>query len=255
MDAKQKHIIKQVAIIACMIGLLGYCIFAVNKLQRPEQKVMCSSMHIHIADSINNRFVSSVVIQNHLKENHIYPINKETGIDLSDSIEKSIASLNAVKEVECFMGYDGVFYIDVTQRVPLYRILNHLGETYYVDYDRHIMPISDLYTAYTPIATGYINKKDAQESFYDFMRYITEDRDWQALFAEVNVDKEQHIRLTSRQGIPYIEIGPLDNFQEKMEKLRAWYQQYPHKNDPTIYKKITITYEQLIFCTKIEDHE
>lgn len=255
MDSNKKNIIKRVAIITCMVGLLGYCIFAVSKLQRPVQKVMCNSIHINIADSIEYRFVSSIMLKNHLKEENLFPIGKETGIDLSDSIEKSIASLSPVKEVQCFMGYNGVFYIDVTQRCPLFRVLNQLGESYYVDQDRRIMPVSSIFTAYTPIITGYISNKDAQNSFYDLMQYLIADQDWNALFAEVHVDKEQNIRLTSRQGIPYIEIGPINNYKEKMEKLRAWYRQFPHKNDASIYKQITIAYDELIFCTKIENHE
>ena len=184
------------------------------------------------------------------EKNKINPINKVIGIEEAHHIEKSIAQLSPIKQVNCYMGYNGKLHINLYQRCPIFRVLTSKGESYYIDAERRTMPVSNLFTAYTPVVTGNVSKKVAQNELYDFMQYLLTDKDWSSLFAEVHLDEKQNIRLTSRQGIPYVELGKLNNYLSKMEKLRVWYQQYPHKNDATVYKKITITYDELIFCIK-----
>lgn len=255
MNERVKHIVSLVAIITLIVGMVGYCIFALIYFVPPSQSLACKQVIVCVKDSNEYRFVNASMIYGHLDKQQLNPIGSSIGVEEADRIEKSIAQLSPIKEVNCYMGYNGNLYIDLYQRCPIFRVLPQQANSYYVDKERRIMPTSNLFTAYTPIVTGHVNKEMAQNELYDFMCYLLEDKDWNALFAEVNVDEKGNIRLTSRQGIPYIEMGELDNYTQKMEKLRAWYQQYPHKNDPSIYKKISITYDELIFCTKIDNHE
>lgn len=255
MNPRVKHIIRLIATITLITCMVGYCIFALVHFTKPDQKVLCKSVSICIKDSTEHRFVNASMIYHHLEKHHINPIGKLTGIAETDCIEKSIAQLSPIKETHCYMGYNGNLHITINQRCPLFRVLPQKGKSYYIDQDRQPMPTSNLFTAYTPIVTGNVSKDMAQQELYDFMIYLLNDKAWNALFAEVHIDNKQNIRLTCRQGIKYIEMGKLANYHKKMEKLRAWYQQYPHKNDPCLYEKITITYDELIFCTKINNHE
>ena len=250
MNPRTKHIVSLTAIIAGISCMVGYCIFALIYFRQPNQKVLCHEISICVEDSAEHRFVNAAMIFQHLEKNKINPINKVIGIEEAHHIEKSIAQLSPIKQVNCYMGYNGKLHINLYQRCPIFRVLTSKGESYYIDAERRTMPVSNLFTAYTPVVTGNVSKKVAQNELYDFMQYLLTDKDWSSLFAEVHLDEKQNIRLTSRQGIPYVELGKLNNYLSKMEKLRVWYQQYPHKNDATVYKKITITYDELIFCTK-----
>ncbi len=255
MNPKVKHILSLIAIITCITCLLGYCIFALIYFKKPDQKIQCNRVSVCVKDSMEHGFVNASMIYDHLAKHNINPIGTLIGIEEAHRIEKSIAQLSPIKKVECYMGYKGDFHINLYQRCPLFRVLPVEGKSYYMDNERRPMPTSSLFTAYTPIVTGNVNTHFAQGELYDFMQYLLLDKDWAALFYEVHVDEKQNIRLTSRQGIAYIELGKLTHYESKMEKLRAWYLQYPHKNDANIYKKITITYDELIFCTKIDKHE
>ncbi|MBO7160824.1 MAG: hypothetical protein J6V62_05250 [Paludibacteraceae bacterium] len=255
MNPKVKHILSLIAVITSITCLLGYCIFALIYFHKPDQKVQCKSVSVCVMDSTEHGFVNAAMIYDHLAKQKLSPIGGMIGIEESHRIEKSIAKLSPIKVVHCYMGYNGNFHINLYQRCPIYRVLPSEGVSYYIDNDRRTMPISHLFTAYTPIVTGKITPDEAKGELYDFMVYLLSDDDWNALFTEVHIDEKHNIRLTSRQGIKYIELGKLNNYANKMEKLRAWYQQYPHKNDASVYKKITITYDELIFCTKINNHE
>lgn len=255
MNSRVKHIVSLVAIITCIVFLAGYCLFAMIYFKQPNQKIQCKQVDVCVEDSAEHRFVNAIMIYDHLESNQLNPIGTSIGIEEADQIEKSISTLSPIKEAHCYMGYNGILHINLYQRCPLFRVVPNHGDSYYIDDERRTMPTSHLFTAYTPIVTGSIGQEMAQNELYDFMVYLLSDEDWKALFAEVHMDEKQNIRLTSRQGIAYIELGNLTNYEQKMEKLRAWYQQHPHKNNATIYKKITIQYDNLIFCTKIDNHE
>jgi cell division protein FtsQ len=255
MNSKTKDILSLVTIITLIVLMVGYCIFALIYFDKSEQKIMCKQVVVCIEDSTTHRFVNTATIYDYLQKQQLYPIGKAIGIAEAHQIEQSIAKLSPIKAVDCYMGYNGNLHIDLCQRCPLYRIVPNQGKSYYVDNEQRIMPVSNLFTAYTPIVTGEVTKDMAQNELYHFMNYLLADNDWAALFAEVHVDSKQNIRLTCNQGVAYVELGKLTNYAQKLEKLRAWYHQYPHKNNPNLYQKITITYDELIFCTKTENHE
>lgn len=233
---------------------MGYCIFAIVYFKAPSTHA-CNSVAVCIQDSAENHYIDQAMVHQFLAKKGIQPIGQHISPQDAYTIEKTIQQMSPIKDVECYMGYDSCLYIDIWQRHPVFRVIANNGRNYYIDQDRRTMPLSDLFTPYLPLVTGHVTTQMAQNELFDFIQYLFNDPDWKVLIAEVHVNSKQQITLTSKQGIPYIEIGKLNNYAAKMEKLRAWYQQHPNKNDSNIYQKITIHYENLLFCTKSNNHE
>lgn len=249
MNPKVKHILCQIAIGLTLFVLLGYCMFAIIYFKAPTT-TPCQTVQVCIKDSAEHRYINSSMIHQYMQRKQVQVFGKEIGIAETNRIEQLIQQLSPVKEVQCYMGYDSCLYIDIWQRQPLFRVIPHQGKSYYIDNERKSMPLSNLFTPYVPILSGHVNTKAAQNEWYDFMNYLINDDDWRVLIAEVHVNSKQQICLTSRQGVPYIEVGSLEQAQKNLQKLRAWYQQYPGKNSPNLYHKISIQYNNLIFCSK-----
>lgn len=250
MTPKTKHILQLIFTITLIVILASYLIFSVCYFKKPNEKIPCKQVEICIEDSSKYRFTNELDIRNYLSKRKLNPSGKHIGIAVTNQIERSLREMNVCKKADCFMGYDSVFYIHLWQRCPLFRVIPNQGKSYYIDQDRQKMPVSNNFTAHLPILSGEIKTDAAQKHWFDFMLYLQNDKHWKNMIAEVHVDAQDKVILSSKQGIPYIELGTLQDYPAKMEKLRAWYAEFPHKNNDSIYQKISILYDQLIFCTK-----
>jgi cell division protein FtsQ len=152
------------------------------------------------------------------------------------------------KEVECYVG-DSTLYIDITQRKPIYRVFTE-KESYYVDNERKIMPTSKNFTAKVPIVVGHLDKVQASEEVYDLVEYLQGNEYCSTLFKQIYITSNQDIVLVSKQGIEEILLGNINEYKEKLEVLKKWYEQYPDRNCDTLYSKINLKYDNLIYCTR-----
>lgn len=250
MKPRTKHILLTICTVTCITVLLGYCVFAVVYFCQGNNTVTCTNISVCIEDSASYQFIQQADVYKYMHKKRIAPMGKEIGIEQCNQLENSLLKMTQIKQAECFMGYNGTLYIQLWQRYPIFRVLPVSGKSYYIDQDRKKMPTTTNFTAYLPVVSGHVSLKAAQNELYDFVQYLLSNPLWKSMFAEIHVTKDNQIMLVSRQGIPYIELGALQAYQQKLNKLRAWYQQYPHKNNSDLYKKITITYDQLIFCAK-----
>ncbi|MED9995391.1 MAG: cell division protein FtsQ/DivIB [Paludibacteraceae bacterium] len=250
MKPRTKQILLTICTVTCITVFVGYCIFSIAYFCQDKELVVCANVEVCIEDSASYQFVQQADVYQYMHKKHIAPIGKPIGINQCHQIEKTLSQMTQIKQVECYMGYDSTLYIQLWQRYPIFRVMPAVGKSYYIDRDQKKMPTTANFTAYLPVVSGYVSLQEAQTEVFDFVQYLLNDNLWKSMIAEIHVSKDKQFTLVSRQGIPYIELGSLQDYPQKLKKLRAWYQQYPHKNDSNIYKKITITYDQLIFCAK-----
>jgi cell division protein FtsQ len=244
---RTKNIIISVLIWLAVAILAGYCIFAIIMFGSKDEPTLCKNIVIDIDDKYN--FIQEEEIIKTLKRNKIYPTNKPISHKDADKIEKVLSKLSLSKEVECYIG-DSTLYIDITQRKPVYRVFTKNNETYYVDSDRKIMPTSKNFTAKVPIALGHIDKIEATEEVYDIITYLEEDKYWNSLFKQIYVTQDKELIFISKQGVEEILLGDIKNYKEKLEVLKKWYEQYPERNCDTLYSRINLKFENLIYCTR-----
>lgn len=246
MNERTKHIIITILVWLVVTIFGGYTIFAIVMFGSKEKQQVCKNIVIDIDDKYN--FISEEDITNLLKEKKLYPINKTISHKDADKIEKALSKMSLSKEVECYVG-DSTLYIDLTQRKPVYRVFSGKS-SYYVDNERKIMPTSKNFTAKVPIVLGHIDKTQASEEVYDIVEYIEEDKYWSSLFKQIYITQENEIILISKQGIGEILLGDISEYKEKLELLRRWYEQYPERNCDTLYSRINLKYDNLIYCTR-----
>lgn len=246
MNERTKHIIITILVWLIVTIFGGYTIFAIVMFGSKEKQQVCKNIVIDIDDKYN--FISEEDITNLLKEKKLYPINKTISHKDADKIEKALSKMSLSKEVECYVG-DSTLYIDLTQRKPVYRVFSGKS-SYYVDNERKIMPTSKNFTAKVPIVLGHIDKTQASEEVYDIVEYIEEDKYWSSLFKQIYITQENEIILISKQGIGEILLGDISEYKEKLELLRRWYEQYPERNCDTLYSRINLKYDNLIYCTR-----
>ena len=157
---------------------------------------------------------------------------------------QKILEARAALESTATVGADGVVNINVKQRVPIIRIYNWNDESYYIDEEAKIMPLSDKYSARVLVANGYINEPFSRrymytmddisehpfarthsilDDLYSIAKFIEADDFWKAQVKQLYVNEERDIELIPTAGDHKIIFGDSQEIEGKFNKLMTFY--------------------------------
>ena len=203
-----------------------------------------------MVDTLKSHFIGKKEIENLLKNSGLTIIGEKMSEINPDFIEKILEENNLIKKVECYKTIGGTIKIKIYQKTPVIRIISDSGN-YYVDNERNIMPVSENFTAYLPIATGHIDKEFATTKLYDFALFLQANRYWDSQIEQIHVLPNNDVELTPRIGNFQIILGPLDDeYVDNLEKLKLFYHKGLNKVGWNRYSVINLKYKNQVVCTK-----
>jgi cell division protein FtsQ len=85
------------------------------------------------------------------------------------------------------------------------------------------------------------------EPLMELIRFLNTDKFWKAQIAEMYVDKDGEVLLTTVLGDQRIELGMAEDFESKFSKLRIFYDKVLSK-DWSRYSKISVKFQDQIVC-------
>lgn len=209
----------------------------------------CSDIKVSVVDSASVSFLAPADIMEIVEASGLSPVGKRRAEMPADDIEKRVRENPVVESAECYVTPSGLVRLDVTQRVPLLRVISPSG-SYYVDTNARIMPLSRWVTAYIPVATGHISEEYACNELFALAEYLSSGNKWGAQIAQIYVTPSQDIELIPRIGRQLIVFGKISNFERKFELLDELYTQAFSKTGWDTYGKIDLTYDGRIICTR-----
>jgi cell division protein FtsQ len=170
------------------------------------------------------------------------------------------------------MDVNGDIKINVTQRTPLVRIFTMGGESYYIDTQSKLMPLSDKYTARVLIVNGNIHEPYARrnmfsvneiaknaifsevsmlDDIYNMATYITKDTLLNDLIHQLSINDDKEFEMYPSIGDHKIIFGDATGIAEKFEKLKIFYKEGLNKTDNwNKYTTINLKYKNQVVCTK-----
>lgn len=232
-----------------VVFTLGYILFSIVTTSFHSNETMCSGFNAVIKDSATLRFVSKSDIVRFLEEGDLNPLGVRYDCIDESKIEALLESQSRIKNAECYKTPSGRLVVEIRQREPILRVMGKAGN-FYIDLDGNIMKVSSDFSAYVPIVTGAISKKIAQTKLYDFGLYLHTNAFWKALVEQIHFEPSGNVILIPRVGNQVIELGSLDNFEQKLHKLYSLYQNGFSKIGWNYYKRINLSYENQVVCTK-----
>ncbi|MCQ2342373.1 MAG: hypothetical protein MJZ75_02610 [Paludibacteraceae bacterium] len=218
-----KEIWKHIIIITCGVLTAGIVITAMVISHRIPDVPVCQDMSIRLLDANQRQFMATTEIIQLLNEHHINPIGKTMDTVPTQQIEQLVATHPVVRTVECYKSAAGKVHIELTQRMPLLRIVTP-AETYFVDTDRKIMPVRPSVQASVICVSGDLNKRFATTEIANLVEWIMQDAYWVEQVERIEVDKGKQIRLIQKNGAAEIIMGSIAGFEHKLGKLRHWYE-------------------------------
>lgn len=242
---------KKVLVIIGLSLLAGYLLFSVFYFQRKPKDGVCTRFEVEILNgTADEQFIDTKDVLSFVKGKGLDPTGKQFQEINTNEIEEAVLANQLVKKANVFITNDNAIKITIEERKPILRIISSRGENYYIDSEGTKMPLSRNFTAYLPIATGFIKEDFARGDLFKFALFLHDDKFWNAQIEQIVVQANHEIELIPRVGDQRIILGGLEGYKGKLEKLLAFYENGLNETGWNKYSVINLKFDKQVVCTK-----
>jgi cell division protein FtsQ len=263
---------RKILIAVLWIGAFAGLTASLGFVAKSESNTVARSLNIVIHNNDENLFLTESDVKRFFDERKDKIIsNTYKNIPIPD-LEKALNAHPAIQNAEVSEDMNGEVKVEVTQRTPILRVINKNGESYYIDSQAKLMPLSDNYSARVVVANGEIfepysrryqftveqiknnelfSEVSVLDDLMDVVNYINRDSSLTSLVQQIYVNKDRDLELYPAVGNHKIIFGDAKNIAEKFNKLKLFYTQGLNKSDAwNKYTSINLKYKNLVVCTK-----
>ena len=263
MKKKIVRIIVQCVVLLAVAGLFGF-------VNSERLNAIVSDARVEISGDSSVHFISPEEVLQMLTDKGIpYKTVRKGDINLLEA-ETILRQHPAILSADAYFTVDDHFRIDIHQREPVLRIIDLLGESYYIDREGNFMPMIERYTARVPVATGYITdrfhhlnmsvadimKNDSvaakaiTDDLYNVVMAINKDTFLTAQIDQIYVGADKEIELIPRLGPQSILIGDAAGLEDKLERLHLFFTKGLPQAGWNCYRTVNLKFNNQIICTK-----
>lgn len=233
-----------------MLVIGAYLVVAITAFNVKPPGQVCDDIELLVKDSLNTGFITKGEVISMLKKNHANPVGRGMDSIRMEPMEKILATHPLIDEVECYKTPTGKVHVEVTQRIPILRIMARNGENYYIDNKGEIMPPESRCIAHLVVVTGYVDKEYATAELYPLGLFLQKNAFWDSQIEQLNVLPTKEIEMVPRVGDHIVFLGKLEHYEDKLYRLKEFYQKALNKVGWNKYKRISLEFDNQIICTK-----
>lgn len=265
--SKAEHLLRfaaKVAAGAAVLMALGFAEWSGNNVPVREIQVHLQSqgdVHFIDAEALKEEVLNSAGT---VIGTPIYKVDET-------AIEQSLRSIACVADADVYHTMDGVLHIKARQREPIVRVINADGSGFYIDKEGWTMPLDQGYTARVLVVTGQLAEPFAtcspvnvvhgtgteiaegaarSRAIHAMATTLDKDPLWRPLFTQAVVDADGGITLIPAVGMMQVRIGDGTRLEQRLAKLRMFYEQGIPQTDWRRYRTVDLRFEDQVVCTK-----
>ncbi|WP_136466242.1 cell division protein FtsQ/DivIB [Flagellimonas onchidii] len=232
--------IKLALLFIAVIGLYGF-----SDYRSKQRKVQDISIKF-LGD--NSLYLTEASVNKMLIQNYGSLKNRsQEGLALN-TIEEVILSNDMVKQAQVYLTVNGELISKIVQRKPIGRIEG--VSKFYLDDLGERMPLSKHHSARVPIITGKITGKSLEDA-YTILNYINGDGFLRKNVIGIHIEEEGKYQLKFRLENFVVNLGGVDNLNEKFKNFMAFYAKATKDNSLEKYAKVSLEFDNQVVCTKI----
>ncbi len=229
-----------------MIVLLILVVFLYAFSSARNSKRLVSQPNIQFIGNknlfITQEAVSKLLIQN---QQGVTNVPKET-LDLN-GLESTLNKNPIIEFAEVYVNVEGKLTAKVKQKTPIARVLGN--NSYYIDSNGGVMPLSKNYTERVPFVTGFVDK-DNLNTVYTVADYVLKDEFLKQNVIEIHQNKNNSIDLKLRQTKFVVHLGQIKQLEKKISNLKAFYIKATKDKVLDKYSKVNLQFGNQVVCTK-----
>lgn len=230
MATKRKISIRKILQVFITLVVTTGCIIAMVSASKIEDSKTVKSVAVHIKNDKKYHFIEEkeildLVINSRNVDIAHTPLSK---LDIN-SMERVILADPWVANAQVFVDNNNVLELYITQRIPVARLFQQNGKSYYLDTTLSIMPLSKSYIYYTTVITNVPEQKNDSASWalrkqlISLVRMIQADSFWSAQISQVIVDSDYTFELIPVLGNHRILFGDASRMKDKLNNLFIFY--------------------------------
>jgi cell division protein FtsQ len=229
-SAKRKISIRKVLQVFLGLAATGCCVTALLSAADIEKNVTITDVKVDITNGDKYKFMNEDMVKAiAITDRHVnimYTPVKDLDIHRMEYI---LAANPWVASAQAYIDNKHVLHLNVTQRIPVARIFEDNGGSYYLDSSLSQMPISKQYTYYTTIVTNVPPMHDDSMSraikgeVVGLVKYVEGNSFWRAQIAQIAMDSSYAFQLVPVLGNHIILLGDTTDMQDKFANLLQFY--------------------------------
>ncbi|MBX7125320.1 MAG: cell division protein FtsQ [Cyclobacteriaceae bacterium] len=244
----------EIKVVVAIFGLLALIAFTDKK----REGIVCKDIAVRLENEHENHFVDEADI--------VYRIEKSgqqiRGASFDEInlrlIENKLRQEKHVRRADLYTDLKGNLIATVELRRPIARLVSESGPGAYVSEEGIVMPVSERYTsrvvlvsgAYvrTLLAKGDLSKFDEGKALLEMINFINDDRFWRAQVAQIDLDEQGRARIYPQVTSQVVEFGPMQNIEEKFNKLMVFYKDILPQKGWTRYSRVNVEFQDQVIA-------
>jgi cell division protein FtsQ len=232
-------------------GVVVLLVAAMSKKNTEHVK----GIDIKISGIQNNYFIDKSEVLKILEKVNGKKLEKSaiSSLDLA-AMENQLAKSEWIRKAELFFDNNKVLQVKISEREPIARLFTVSGSSFYIDSSLNYLPLSDKFSARLPVFTSFptdvkiIKKRDSAllQGVKILSEYINAHPFWMAQIDQIDISNEGHFDLIPKLGNQVIRFGDADNYEQKFNKLLAFYKQVETKVGWNKYAVLDLQYKNQV---------
>lgn len=250
---------RKIAMITLWVLAGGSMVFLLIAAGQKKKMLRCSDMNILLNGAEEDYFLTLEDIRKMVvpqaphqaigKLVESFPLRK---------IEAAIKRNIWVKDAELYFDDEQVLQVRVTERVPLMRVFNQYGDSFFVDSSLQALPVDTRIVVKLPVFTGFsgamhswsVSDSLRMREMRTMAQYLVQDSFWNTQIAQVELSAEGQYQMVPTVGNHLIVFGDGSQVAEKFHKLMVFYKRVLATAGMEKYKVLNLSYDKQIVATK-----
>lgn len=229
MDRKRKISVIKILQLVATVVVVAACVAGITASSRIQDDQKVAGVKINITNNryhfIDEQQVKDILLNDRHINIRMLTVSK---IDLN-KMERIILSNPWVESAQVYIDNKKIMHVNVSQRVPVARLFEQNGNSYYLDETLKTMPLSDKYSYYATIVTNVPELKNDSASnsikaqIVAMVKHIDRDTFWRAQVSQLIWNADETFEIEPVLGHHRILLGDTSQRVEKFNNLFAFY--------------------------------
>jgi len=242
-----------------MYGIAAVLLFLLLSASIGKQKMIyCEEVHVSINAEESERFVKESTVEKWVMAYLGNGKSRKTIKDISLSdLETYLTAKPYVSKAYAHFDIRGRLSVQIDQDLPLVRVIDGMGLSYYITETRKKMPLGIEYTARVPIVTGHIPVSQGDSiptsgvlyELFKYGKYMQKDHFMEALTEQIYISDKGDMEIIPKAGDFSINIGDAGELDKKSKRILSFYKKGVLSSKYENVRSINVKYDHQIICT------